>query len=405
MSKESDAATEVKEMFAELEVGWWAFALVVGSIIAFVGYVYLPWIVFGLFVYYVARPIERRLEGTLPSKNLSALVTLALVVVPVVTILGGAVLVTVAELSSILTDEVVARIDELLPFAIGVLPRDPSELVDKFAMWFSGGAVQSVFGSLTRTIGSVAAGLFNVFLSLLFAFFLLREDKRLVDWFRKNVSAKDSDVVGYLSAVDEGLQSVYFGYTITIFVVMILATVVYSAFNLVAPPGLRIPAPIPLAVVTGLFTVIPLVGRSIVYFVVTGYLVLIALRTNPTSLWFPLVFLAVMELPFDNLIRVYIRPALSGRLFPMSLIVFAYLIGPPLFGWYGIFYGPMLMVVVVLFLQLKFPRLVGRSEDRTPMGPIDSTASDETWDVEGEQFESQVDQPGIDTDESTESTD
>jgi predicted PurR-regulated permease PerM len=405
MSKESDAATKMKEVFAELEVGWWAFALVVGSIIAFVGYVYLPWVVFGLFVYYVARPIERRLQRRLPSKNLSALVTLALVVVPVVAILGGAVLVTVAELSRFLTDEVVTTIDELLPFAIGVLPRDPAELLNEVAAWFSGGAFQSAFGSLTRTIGSVASGLFNAFLSLLFAFFLLREDERLAGWFTKNVSGKDSDVVGYLSAVDEGLQSVYFGYTITIFVVMLLATVVYGAFNLIAPPGLRIPAPIPLAVITGLFTIIPLVGRSIVYFVVTGYLVLVALRTNPASLWFPLVFLAVMELPFDNLIRVYIRPALSGKLFPMSLIVFAYLIGPPLFGWYGIFYGPLLMVVVVLFLQLKFPRLAGRSGDRAPTGPMGSAESGETWDVEDGRFQSQADHLGVDTDEPTESTD
>ena len=405
MKRESDAATKTKEVFAELEVGWWAFALVVGSVIAFVGYVYLPWIVFGLFVYYVARPIERRLEGTLPSKSLSVLVTLALVVVPVVAILGGAVLVTVAELSRFVTDEVVTRINELLPFAIEMLPRDPAELLSEVAAWFSGGAFQSVFGSLTRTVGSVASGLFNAFLSLLFAFFLLREDERLADWFTKNVSGKDSDVVEYLSAVDEGLQSVYFGYTITIFVVMLLATVVYGAFNLVAPPGLKIPAPIPLAVITGLFTIIPLVGRSIVYFVVTGYLVLVALRTNPTSLWFPLVFLAVMELPFDNLIRVYIRPALSGKLFPMGLIVFAYLIGPPLFGWYGIFYGPLLMVIVVLFLQLELPRLAGRSADRAPAGPMDSTESGETWDVEEGRFQSRADHPGVDTDEPTESTD
>lgn len=77
-----------------------------------------------------------------------------------------------------------------------------------------------------------------------------------------------------------------------------------------------------------------------------------------------------MELPFDNLVRVYIRPALSGRLFPMGLIVFAYLLGPALFGWYGVFLGPLLMVVVVLFLQLKLPRLLRPSRAEGPLGPI-----------------------------------
>ncbi|SDN22334.1 Predicted PurR-regulated permease PerM [Halogranum gelatinilyticum] len=378
MSRQRGIARRTTETLAELQVGWWAFALVVVGIVAFVGYVYLPWIVFGLFVYYVARPIERRLDDVLPSRNLSALVTLTLVVVPVVTVLGAAVLVTVVELSRFFSTEIVARLDEALPFAVGVLPRDPAEFGAVFASWLSGGAFQTVFGSITQTVGSVAATLFNGFLSLLFAFFLLREDDRLAAWFVRNVAGEDSDVVDYLSAVDERLQSVYFGYTITIFVVMLLATVAYSAFNLVAPPGMRIPAPIPLAVVTGLFTVIPLVGRSIVYFVVAGYLATVAVRTDPTSLWFPLAFLAVMELPFDNLIRVYVRPALSGRLVPMSFIVFAYLLGPPLFGWYGIFYGPLLMVVVVLFFQSKLPELVGRGGDATQPSQTDTVDPTDT---------------------------
>ncbi|MFC7137820.1 hypothetical protein ACFQRB_20265 [Halobaculum litoreum] len=55
---------------------------------------------------------------------------------------------------------------------------------------------------------------------------------------------------------------------------------------------------------------------------------------------------------------MYIRPRLSGRLLPMSLIVFAYLVGPPLFGWYGIFYGPLLLVVVFLFCRLKLPSML-----------------------------------------------
>ncbi|KAB1190582.1 AI-2E family transporter [Haloferax sp. MBLA0076] len=367
MNRASGAADRIRRVFGQLEVGWWIFALVVGAVIAFVGWVYLPWVVFGLFIYYVARPIQRRLERRLPSKNISAVVTLLLVVVPIVAILGGAILVTIAELSSFFTDEVVVRINAVLPLAIDALPQDPTELVRGLGEVVSGGAIQDVFGSVSRTVGSVASALFNAFLSLLFAFFLLREDDRLASWFHRNIADDDSDLVQYLRAVDEGLESVYFGYTITIFVVIVLAAIVYTLFNFVAPSGLEIPAPVTLAVVTGLFTIVPLVGRSIVYAVVTAYLALVALQTNPSALWFPLAFLAVMELPFDNLIRIYIRPALSGRLFPMGLIVFAYLVGPPLFGWYGIFYGPFLMVVVVLFLQLKFPRMLHPTADDGPL--------------------------------------
>ncbi|WP_416841390.1 AI-2E family transporter [Haloferax sp. DFSO52] len=379
MSRERGAADRIRDLFDDLEIGWWAFALVVGSVLVFIGWVYLPWIIFGLFIYYVARPIETRVERFAPSKNIAAVVTLLLVVVPIVVILGTAILLTVAEISRFLTTEVVAQINAFLPVAIGALPDDPVELVRQLGELFSGGAIQDAFGSLSRTVGSVASGLFNAFLSLLFAFFLLREDDRLVAWFHANIADENSEVVRYLSAVDEGLESVYFGYTVTIFVVIILSALVYLGFNLIAPAGLEIPAPIPLAVITGLFTIVPLVGRSIVYAIVTAYLVIVALQSNPSSLWFPLLFVVVMELPFDNLIRIYIRPALSGRLFPMALIVFAYLVGPPLFGWYGIFYGPFLMVAVVLFLTLKFPRMLHRAEDENP---VQSAEPPTEWEVD-----------------------
>ncbi|KAB1190709.1 MULTISPECIES: AI-2E family transporter [Haloferax] len=371
MSRETSGAERIRRILRNLDTGWWIFALVVGSVLVFVGWVYLPWIIFGLFVYYVARPIETRVERIAPSKNIAAVVTLLLIVLPVVGILGSAILLTIAELSRFFTTEVVAQLNAILPITIDAIPEDPAEFVRQLAELFSGGAFQDAFGSLSRTVGSVASGLFNAFLSLLFAFFLLREDERLTAWFHANIADEDSEVVEYLSAVDEGLESVYFGYTVTIFVVIVLAAVVYLAFNLIAPSGLQIPAPIPLAVITGIFTIVPLVGRSIVYAIVTAYLVVVALQSNPSALWFPLLFVVVMELPFDNLIRIYIRPALSGRLFPMGLIVFAYLIGPPMFGWYGIFYGPFLMVVVVLFLQLKFPRMLHPGRETGPLRPAD----------------------------------
>ncbi|WP_411968777.1 AI-2E family transporter [Haloferax sp. YSSS75] len=400
MDRASDAADRIRRTFEQLEVGWWIFALAVGLVVAFVGWVYLPWVVFGLFVYYVARPIEARLEPRLPSKNIAAALTLVVIVLPLVGILGAAVLLTIAELSTFFTAEVASRINAVLPFAIDALPEDPVELVRQLSEIVSGGAFQDAFGSLTRTVGSLASTLFNTFLSLLFAFFLLREDERLSGWFHANIADEDSDVAQYLAAVDEGLESVYFGYTLTIFVVIIIAAVVYLVFNLVAPSGMEIPAPIPLAVVTGLFTIVPLVGRSIVYAVVTAYLVVVALQTNPSALWFPLLFVVVMELPFDNLVRIYIRPALSGRLFPMGLIVFAYLVGPPLFGWYGIFYGPFLMVVVVLFLRLKFPRMLHPGDEENPLRPAEPESD---WPLDEDQ--TRLDDVRTDIDEPTGTSD
>jgi predicted PurR-regulated permease PerM len=149
-------------------------------------------------------------------------------------------------------------------------------------------------------------------------------------------------------------------------------------FNLFAPGNLLIPATVLLAVVTGIFTLVPLVGRSVVYLAIAAFLAAGALQRDPASLWYPLVFFLFMTLAFDNVVRTYIRPYLSGKLFHLSLVMFAYLLGPLLFGWYGVFLGPLVMVVVVQFLQVVVPQL--RGEEPPSSVDIGPTTRQETVD-------------------------
>ncbi|MDF9748214.1 AI-2E family transporter [Natrinema salsiterrestre] len=120
---------------------------------------------------------------------------------------------------------------------------------------------------------------------------------------------------------------------------------------------------------TGLFTLVPLVGRSIIYIAIAGTLAVQAATVDPRLLWFPIAFLAVMIVAFDNLVRTYIRPYLSGRLLNTGLVMFAYLFGPPLFGWYGIFLGPFLMVFIVTFVRMILPVLADPECERVELNP------------------------------------
>ena len=173
----------------------------------------------------------------------------------------------------------------------------------------------------------------------------------------------------------------YFGYTLTIFAVMLLTAVIYSVFNFFAPGNLLIPVAILLAVVTGLFTLVPVVGRSIVYLAIAAILALGAIQGDSTLLWYPLVFFLFMTIAFDNVVRTYIRPYLSGKMFHLSLVMFAYLLGPMLFGWYGIFLGPLLMVIVVQFLQVVVPQLRGeKPSSGLDIGPTTTKETDDSLD-------------------------
>jgi predicted PurR-regulated permease PerM len=351
------------------QLWWWLLGLALLAVLALVLNRYLPWLIFGIFIYYVARPITRRIEGYVPSKTLAAVLTLFLIVVPIVVIIGAILLVALGQLVSAVSALPVERILVRLPVQVADLPNTPADVYDTTVLLIQDPSVQAALGSVGGIIGATGATLFNAFISLLIGFFLLVSDRSIADWFAANVFADDAMALDYLSTTDRGLSSVYFGYTMTIFAVIMFTSIIYTLFNVIAPAGLTIPSIVLFAVVTGLFTLVPLVGRSVVYLAIAATLAVQAAMANPRLLWFPLVFLAVMTIAFDTIVRTYIRPYLSGRLLNTGLVMFAYLFGPPLFGWSGIFLGPFLMVFLVTYIQMILPALMGADGENRDVGP------------------------------------
>jgi len=356
-------------------LAWWLLGIVFLGIVAFVGYQYLPWLVFGLFVYYVARPITRWLEARVGSTGPAAAATILLLVVPFVGFVAAFLVVALGQFANALSGVPVQAIASQLPFQVPTpLPTTSEAVYQTVVVLVQDPSVQSTVAAVSGTLGVIGVTLYNVFLSLLFAFFLLVSDRALAAWFTAEIFDDDSLATDYFGSVDAGFKSVYFGYTLTIFAIMVLTAVIYTLFNVFAPGTLAIPYVVLLAVVTGLFTLVPLVGRSVIYLFIAGLFALQATSTDPTLLWYPLLFFVVMAVAFDNIVRTYIRPYLSGRLFATPLVMFAYLLGPALFGWYGIFLGPLLLVLVVTFIRQILPVLAHPERNRTP------TTSDPTLD-------------------------
>ncbi|MDS0280984.1 AI-2E family transporter [Haloarcula onubensis] len=364
-----DHESTVRDSLRDPGVAWWLVGIAVLGVLAWVGVSYLGWLVFGLFTYYVARPIARRVQSRVGSPTLAAGITLAFIIVPIVLFIAAFLSVAVGQALQLLGGQPAQQLLARLPLPTQTLPTDPVQVA---VVLVQDPTVSTALGQFGVAVGAAGATLFNVFLALIFAFFLLTSGDALADWFRANVLGADSLAVEYLRRVDDGLTSVYFGYTLTIFVVIVLAAIIYTVFNAVAPGDLTIPQAVLLAVVTGIFTLIPLLGRSIVYAFIVALLAVQALAVDATLLWVPVAFFAVMVLVFDNVIRTYVRPYLSGKAYHMALVMFAYLLGPALFGWYGIFMGPLVMVVTVEFITDILPRLSGVAP-----GGADETAVEE----------------------------
>jgi predicted PurR-regulated permease PerM len=349
---------------ASSRIGWWIFALVLAAVLIVALSDYLGWLVFGIFLYYVARPISRKLRQQGLSGGTAAAITLGLVVLPFVGVIFVLALLAIVQFATLELTDFEAAVELLFPDVdTDELPATEAELYPFAEDLATDPTVASVGQWVSGLLGRFLTASYLLFITFLFAFFLVRDEHRLAEWFRVEVLDKRPRLNEYLSEVDKGLQSIFFGYTLTILAIMLFAGLIYTGLNAIAPEGLEIPLVLLLATVTGLASVIPLLGRTMVYIGIVGYLSIVAIQTDPTTLWFPIAFYAIMGIFFDGLIRTYVRPVLSGRMFPTGLVLFAYILGPPIFGWYGIFLGPVLMVVTVLFVQQQLPRLLHGESD------------------------------------------
>jgi predicted PurR-regulated permease PerM len=208
------------------------------------------------------------------------------------------------------------------------------------------------------------------------AFYLLRDDRRLADWALSTFGDERGIVLAYGSAVDHDLKAVFFGNILNAVLTGTIGVIAYTVLNVFAPvPETKIPAAGLVGLLAGVASIIPVVGMKLVYVPVAIYMAIVTLLVDPQLLWFVLVFAAVSFVVVDTVPDLVLRPYVSGRSLHVGSVMIAYTFGPLLFGWYGIFLMPMLLVLVFHFARLVLPELVqGRAIQPTAIDPgVDDT--------------------------------
>ncbi len=350
-------------------VAWWLIGLILLVVVGQFALHFVGTFVFGLFVYYGARPICERIQEVVDHRGAAATLTLLAIVVPGLALLGYVGLVAVRELTIALDPGLLAALSERAP----VPPSMQNALRNPMAYVTNLDNIDAIRSQLTaglRQVGVVSNGLLHLTLALSMSFFLLRDGARIDAWFRDEIGGDGSVPHAYVSAVDADLQTVYFGNVITVSLVAVLSVVVYNGYNAIAPQAVVLPFPTLLALLTGVATFVPLVVGKIVYVPVTGYLGWLAYQDGPGLFWAPLSFLVVAFLFLDLLPQTVLRPVISGRSLHAGLVLFAYVLGAAYFGWYGLFLGPLLVVLAVQFVNVVVPELIHGD----PLSPEPSAA-------------------------------
>ena len=345
----------------------WALAVALIGVLGYLAWRYVGTFVLGLFVYYVTRPVFQRIHGQIESRTLAVVVSLATIALPVLVLLGWTLSIAFQALSDFLDSDSPGQFEDLIkPYVdVSEFLRDVDEIVrDLLADPSQIGTIDPgpFVSGLTDTILSSLGVLFNVgihgFVVLVIAFYLLRDDHRVAKWARGTFIRDGGVLESYFRAVDRDLKNVYFGNILNALFTGILAATTYVLLNTVAPEAVRIPQAAFLGLLVGAASLVPVIGIKLVWVPVALILIGRAVFVNPALLWFPVVFALVSVVVVDYIPDQLLRPYVSGRTLHVGAVMLAYTLGPLLFGWYGIFLAPFILVVVFEFARIIFPWLV-----------------------------------------------
>jgi predicted PurR-regulated permease PerM len=212
--------------------------------------------------------------------------------------------------------------------------------LDQLADWAGRGAAQFLQGAAVSLV-----------LCPLITFFLLRDGAAYVERLSQFLPLDDEDKKCLFERTRDATVAVVRGLLLTGLLEGAVATLGYALMG--------IPAALLLGVLTGLASVVPVVGTSSVW-VPVGLVTALSGHVIPGLL--VLGWGTAMVLVIDN----FAAPWLVGHRIRVSLLplVFGILGGAAVFGVKGLLIGPLIVSIAPTVLELVRRRVFGREEDR-----------------------------------------
>ncbi|WP_459191431.1 AI-2E family transporter [Halosimplex sp. J119] len=341
-------------------IGWVALGVVLGVTLLWILYSFVGTFVFALFIYYSTRRVNGHIRDRVGQRSVSAALALVALALPAVLLLLYATAIGAQELQEFAGTTDLDRYIEIAGPYLNV-----TEAVENpRGVFESAGGMDLVRTTLSRGtsyLGLLATGLLHLFIMFAVAFYLLRDDHRLADWVESFDGNGPSVFEEFAREVDDSLELIFAGNILNAIVTATVGAITYSILNIFAPPEVAIPYAALVGLLTGIASLIPVVGMKLVYVPMTAYLGVTAFSEG-TGWGFVVAFAAVSFVVVDAIPDLLVRPYVTGGTLHTGSVMFAYILGSLLFGWYGLFLGPMILVFVTHFGKIVVPELLGQRE-------------------------------------------
>ena len=201
----------------------------------------------------------------------------------------------------------------------------------------------------------------KLFLSFFIGAYLLKNASDLRKWVESNILVGDiTSIQSLFDSIDNHMYKILFGSILTILATSVIGAAVFTILNMLAPAPLQIPYPVLLGILCGIATLVPGIGLKIVWIPLFFFLIIQAYLNDVllTEFWFFPLFIVVVNLFVDFTPDLLLRPFLSGREIHKGSLMLIYILSPMVFGFVGLFLGPIILVLSINFLRLVFPRMI-----------------------------------------------
>ena len=346
------------------------FGLAVAGIAGYLASQFIAAFTIAVFLYYSTRNFYRKLERFRLPKQLRAMLTISLLAVPLVLLLSYTVVLLVLEARQFIAEYPVAEsIPDSVAWFDGV-DELPELTADGIIYAYQTGQFDAViqFGVDHAAFATslVTGLLLNLLIVAVLTYYLLVDDAKFREWMER---FDDEDIAhDFFTAADEELEAVLYGNLLNVIVISLVAIVVFMGYNAVAPASVEVPYPALAGALTGIASLIPVVGMKIVYVPLAGLAAVPSVLSGDyTLVGYVAGFLVLAVVIVDTIPDLILRPYLSGNRTHVGLLMLAYIFGPVVLGFYGLFFAPMVLVLGLTFADTALPRLLGAEPpDDTP---------------------------------------
>ena len=221
-------------------------------------------------------------------------------------------------------------------------------LVSEKSITFMAGKVTALGQSVINGIGDF---FINVAAALVVLFFLLTGGKKMEDYLSSLIPMKKVNKMETIDRINVMVKSNAIGIPLLALIQGLIAWVGYVSFG--------VPNAFLSAFMTGLCSMVPIVGTMVIWIPIGIYFAVIGLWGKAIGI---ILFGAIFISQSDNLIRFIIQKKLANThpLITISGVV----IGLPLFGFMGIIFGPLLVSLFLLFLDMFRKEYLSEDEDK-----------------------------------------